>query len=110
MRIQGKATKKMIRSRLDLKTDIQSGELLDWGIMLQNEATFDYIYRGKGKRHWSTRAYVGLTNGEILLSASGQNGNNDYLYEGQMLGRTEFTGQGNTCLHRAAYSYPRAPP
>jgi Peptidase family M1 domain len=92
MRIQGKASKKMLRSRLDLKTDLQSGELLDWGIMLQTEASFDYIYRGKGKRHWSTRAYIGLTNGELPLSASGQNGNNDYLYDGHMLGRTEYTG------------------
>lgn len=84
--------KKMVRSSLNLKSDLQSGEFQDWGLMWQNEATFDYIYRGKGKRHWTTRAYIGITNGEIPLHAAGQNGLNDYLYDGQMLGRSEWSG------------------
>ena len=91
-RMQMDARKKMLRSSLAFKSDLQSGEMLDWGIMWQNEATFDYIYRGKGKRHWTTRAYVGNTNGNITLSAAGQNGQSDYLFDGQMLGRGENTG------------------
>jgi hypothetical protein len=84
--------KKMVRSTLNIKSDLQSGEFLDWGLMWQNEATFDYIYRGKGKRHLTTRVYFGMTNGEIPLHAAGQNGLNDYLFDGQMLGRSEFEG------------------
>jgi Peptidase family M1 domain len=91
-RFLGRANHKMIRSNLALKSEIQSGEFLDWGILSQSEAIFDYIYRGKGKRHWTTRAYLGISNGEIVLHASGQNGNSDYLYEGQYLGRSEYTG------------------
>jgi hypothetical protein len=91
-RMQADVKKKYLRSALTIKSDLQSGEFLDWGIMLQNEATFDYIYRGKGKRHWKTRGYIGLTNGELALNASGQNGNSDYLYDGTMLGRSATMG------------------
>jgi hypothetical protein len=84
--------KKMVRSSLNLKSDLQSGEFNSWGLMWQNEMTFDYIYRGKGKRHWTTRAYFGLTNGEVKLSAAGQNGTNDYLFDGHMMGRQETSG------------------
>ena len=84
--------KKMLRSEVRFQTMVEMGDISDWTPFQQSTLSYDYVYRGKGKRKIRTRLYYAACDHAIKLNAAGQNGPNDYLYDGLFIGRTETTG------------------
>ncbi len=104
LRIRANLIKKMVRSEFRLQSSFEGGEYTNWSVFQQHTATFDYVYRGKGKKKIKSRLYYGNGDG-FYLNAAGQYGGvrydgnsprnqiaGDYVYDGLFLGRSEATG------------------
>jgi hypothetical protein len=90
-------SKKMLRSDVSWKStlDVWSEDYLfssNSALLHQHALSYNYVYRGKGKKAIRTRLYYGSSGYDLLLTASGQTGINDYAYDGLFLGRTEVGG------------------
>jgi hypothetical protein len=97
-RVKFQWSKKMLRSDLRWNSSLDVINNVEpfrstTTFLHQHAVSYDYIYRGKGKKAIRTRLYYGSSGyGPIMLTASGQTGLNDYAYDGLFLGRTEKEG------------------
>lgn len=91
MRVQLNAKKMFLRSELRITSTVEAGEFTDYGLFQQQRISYDYIYRGKGKKKIRASAYYGSGSG-FKLNAAGQTGSNDYLYDGLFFGRSATEG------------------
>lgn len=96
-RVKFNWSKKMLRSDLrwsssfdviNKETELRSST----AFVHQHAVSYDYIYRGKGKKAIRTRLYYGSSSDNVILTASGLTGLHDYAYDGLFLGRTEIDG------------------
>ncbi len=92
IRIKAHAKKKMLRSELRFESSVEGGDYTDFALFHQHALSYDYVYRGKGKKKIRTRFYYGGGNKVFNLSTNGQNGTSDYIYDGLFLGRSQQNG------------------
>lgn len=92
IRVKANAKMKMLRSELRFTASVEGGDYTNYALFHQYSASYDYMYHGKTKSKIRTRLYYGGGNKTMLLNTSGQNGVNDYAYDGLFLGRTENNG------------------
>ncbi|MFN0031030.1 MAG: M1 family metallopeptidase [Flavobacteriales bacterium] len=92
LRIKLNLAKKFLRSEARWESTVEGGDYTNFALFHQHALSYDYVYRGKGKKKILTRLYYGGGGKQFLLNSGGQNGRTDYLYDGLHLGRTELDG------------------
>ncbi len=105
--------KKMLRSELRIQSRVEAGEYTDYGLMHQHAVSYDYVYRGKGKKKIRNRLYFGQSNGFTMYAAGQRTGSGggitstsafvsqDYAYDALFLGRNESEGLLSQQFHRS---------
>ena len=86
-------SKRMLRSDFTWQSSVSMLNVTDKNSFFQEHAaTYQYIYRGRGRKSIRTRLYYANSSDWVELSVTGQRGKNDYFYDGLFLGRSEKQG------------------
>lgn len=113
IRVIANVRKKMLRSELRIQSRVEAGEYTDYGLMHQHAVSYDYIYRGKGKKKIRNRIYLGQSNGFTMYASGQRTGSGsgitstsafvsqDYAYDALFLGRNENEGLLSQQFHRS---------